>query len=234
MNYKSKHKFLKITWKFVAKFSIIYLICFVFCGYANAQQDSNYLGQKTTINTHAADIELVLEAIAKTSGLPVGFVSSSKTNSAKAKITYLAKDKQLSEILDDLFPQSSEYAWSFEKGVINVFPKRGSKKLLDITISNIVLEGNTLQIGKEILQSPEVVLQVKNMNFNLELFKEDDSTLKTERIYQKPNNETFNLTFQSIKLEELLNQLLRNKAAIFWSLSKKSESINSLTLKLAS
>jgi hypothetical protein len=174
-------------------------------------QSSNLLQRKITVQLESADLYEALKVIAVEEKIPIGIEWVSTDNAETHNVKKISKSynqESLESLLNDLMPRDSHYTWTAtSQGVVNVFPKNESSRLLDVSISKIQFDKSDRNTTKRILYSLPELQQVLNRKelspgyvITIKPLQKDDVFISLER--------------QNVTVREILNEIGKNTG--FW------------------
>jgi type II secretory pathway component GspD/PulD (secretin) len=220
------------------------VLFFIFTFPSEVISQQNFLDpleQPLTLTANKMDIERVLEAIATSYRIPISFEASLKPEAVAHKITYEAENKTLREVLNEVLLQMPGYEWSFEEGVINIHPKDASREITQIIINEFFLKDDERsRFEQKIVNLPEVKSGFQKIGFEVKSGKDivnQTPTLSFERLIplrrkDSDSSKVNNLILKSVTLKDLLNEMLKQKMAVFWSLSKAGQDMKYVSLNI--
>ncbi len=191
-----------------------------------------------TVCAKDSSFETILESIAVTSGVPIGFERTNFSRSEETKITISVSNMGIEDVMDQLILKMPDYVWFFDDQVINVLPKNSLARIPDIALGDITLDarqGSDLSMS---LTSNTAIIAgfERNRSKLLSATKAPDESLNTGYISIpvriKPTTDG-PIHFRSKFFRALLNEILRTGHANFWMLSKEENTPGAILVKFA-
>lgn len=192
----------------------VFITVFVFSQlcFSQSKIDNLPLNKKASVFIDNFSVESSLNYLSVKSNIPIGFVQPKDFEKRQKKISLKIIKGTVEYILNKIVEADNRYSWSFENGVINVYPKesqfRFEETKLDIfEINDIEIE----EIHLIILNHPKVKSEIVKRNLKASLGVKYDGPLM--------ENPVIKLSFHHKTIKDILNKLLIDKSVRFWAIT---------------
>lgn len=180
------------------------------------------------------NIQIVLSELAYKYDIPIGLEVAKNDDLLQESNNLSIEIKQgtLKDIFDSIVVQNTRYTWTLEDGVVNFFPKELNKdiflqKILDSKIENYSVKKGGSRIGfrNSIVESKEIksILFAENVTTEEEIFSSRDLS---------PLGKNFHFEKTTIKVKDLLNQVIKVSETKYWVITRYGENKQFLLINL--
>lgn len=204
-------------------------------------------GQRSTstelyvgVTVYAVDssFETILESIAVSSGVPIGFERTNFSRSEETKITISVSNMGIGDVMDQLILKKPDYVWFFDDQVINVLPKNSLARIPDIALDDITLDVRQGgELSRSLTSNTAIIAGFERSRSKiLSATKSPDESLNAGYmsipVRIRPTTDV-PIHFRSKSFRGLLNEILRTGHANFWMLSTEKNTPDTIMLKFA-
>jgi len=197
----------------------------------NAKAQARTILDKTVENVDISepDIRFAVAELAQLYDAPIGLETS---NERKGPCQVLSsRSMTLRAALDQLIAGNPDYKWTFEEGVVNIFPERNRDRLLsgllEVKIRHFSAPQlvSTLRLRTLLGTQPEVDAELGKDGLKLVTIA-FFSTEINKRDFKKP------FSFDNRTLREILNELIKRNEVNFWSIARFGENSELVVIAL--
>ncbi|HRH40925.1 MAG TPA: hypothetical protein PKY82_04720 [Pyrinomonadaceae bacterium] len=174
--------------------------------------DNSLLNKKVSVFIDNFSVESSLNYLSVKSNIPIGFVEAKDSERIQKTISLKIIKGTVENILNKIVEADNRYSWSFEQGIINVYPKESQFRLEEIQLD--IFEINDIEIEEIhsiIFNHPKVKSEIVKHNLKPSLGVNYDGPLR--------ENPRVKLSFRHKKIKDILNKLLIDKSVRFWSIT---------------
>lgn len=202
------------TMNLLRKLGGVFITVFVFSQICFSQTtiDNSFLNKKVSVFIQNFSVESSLNYLSVKSNIPMGFVQSRGSEINQKKISLKIIKETVENILNKIVEADNRYSWSFENGVINVYPKKSQFRFEEIQLDNFEINDIEIEeIHSIIFNHPRIKSEIAEHNLKPLLGVAYDGPLM--------ENPKVKLSFQNKRIKDILNILLMDKSVRFWSIT---------------
>jgi hypothetical protein len=164
---------------------------------------------------------IALHAVRAIHHIPAGLEIPAADEGNKTPITFDPSGINLTSVFDSLVAQRPVYAWSFEDGVYDVYPRQQADALSQLSVANFVLTNNTREEAREaIFNLPEVRDWLSRHRAVRGALLLAESRLITPGV-PPPAPKRVSLTLANVPLRIVLNQVIKEFGRPEWIISHR-------------
>lgn len=190
---------------------ILSFVIFAFCVANNYAQNEKAQTLRDAKFTNIP-LKYLLAEFADSGGIPMSFVTDRANDSVSVEI----KNATIEDIFNAIVRANPKFAWEKSNGIVRFFPKNNKNQtlqnLLDTKVAKFTIEPNSTVnvVAAKILNSTEIkaALLKSNTNYSSDTNNSSDKKLNTD----SP------LEFSDLTLQELLDRIVKETKAKFWSI----------------
>lgn len=215
----------KLITYFVFCLSLFLLTCYNCYSQGENINAENFLENRINITFNNDDEELFLKTFARRASVPLGFYQLNGKDGERKKISVSVKQETIRNILDKFIESDPRYKWEVVDGVINIIPKE-QPSLLKVSVSKVDFVNIKLEDAEfAILELPEVRLALSELNISASKISINNDSVS--------NKSLFSLRLESTNIQQILNEILRNKYGYYWTVEQYGKNFEYIEVRLS-